>query len=452
MASIRSKIVFTLVSALVVAGLVASWATYYSTRSEFSAIFDSQLKHTAMEIVESGAIDISRITLVGQSPQLNLFVQIYDAHENRIYMSQHRTPLPVAEVVGFSDVKLESGEEWRQYASTVGTRIIQVAQPMDVRDKLAVSAAMRIVQPMLVLIPFLAIAIWFVIVQSLQPLNRTARAVSMRSPSSLEPIEIKNLPYELKSLVGAINNLLRRLSESLNAQQRFASDAAHELRTPLAAIKLQAQLLSRCKPEDKAKYAARLQQGVARATRLVEQLLTIARLDPENADKPMSEVDLAAVASSAVEELSQSARDKAITLTARAEPLTMMGMPDAIHLMVVNLADNAIRYTPENGRIEIGVKQKGNDAVITVTDDGPGIAPEERERVFERFYRALGTKVSGTGLGLAIVSRIVAMHNGTIRITDGFARLAHDGTGEGFGAQFVVTLPLTPARGLPRLS
>ena len=452
MASIRSKIVFTLVSALVVAGLVASWATYYSTRSEFSAIFDSQLKHTAMEIVESGAIDISRITLVGQSPQLNLFVQIYDAHENRIYMSQHRTPLPVAEVVGFSDVKLESGEEWRQYASTVGTRIIQVAQPMDVRDKLAVSAAMRIVQPMLVLIPFLAIAIWFVIVQSLQPLNRTARAVSMRSPSSLEPIEIKNLPYELKSLVGAINNLLRRLSESLNAQQRFASDAAHELRTPLAAIKLQAQLLSRCKPEDKAKYAARLQQGVARATRLVEQLLTIARLDPENADKPMSEVDLAAVASSAVEELSQSARDKAITLTARAEPLTMMGMPDAIHLMVVNLADNAIRYTPENGRIEIGVKQKGNDAVITVTDDGPGIAPEERERVFERFYRALGTKVSGTGLGLAIVSRIVAMHGGTIRITDGFARLTHDGTGEGFGAQFVVTLPLTPARGLPRLS
>ena len=452
MASIRSKIVFTLVSALVVAGLVASWATYYSTRSEFSAIFDSQLKHTAMEIVESGAIDISRITLVGQSPQLNLFVQIYDAHENRIYMSQHRSPLPVAEVVGFSDVKLDSGEEWRQYTSTVGTRIIQVAQPMDVRDKLAVSAAMRIVQPMLVLIPFLAIAIWFVIVQSLQPLNRTARAVSMRSPSSLEPIEIKNLPYELKSLVGAINNLLRRLSESLNAQQRFASDAAHELRTPLAAIKLQAQLLSRCKPEDKAKYAARLQQGVARATRLVEQLLTIARLDPENADKPMSEVDLAAVASSAVEELSQSARDKAITLTARAEPLTMMGMPDAIHLMVVNLADNAIRYTPENGRIEIGVKQKGNDAVITVTDDGPGIAPEERERVFERFYRALGTKVSGTGLGLAIVSRIVAMHNGTSRITDGFARLAHDGSGEGFGAQFVVTLPLTPNRGLPRLS
>ncbi len=452
MASIRAKIVFTLVSALIVAGLVASWATYHSTRSEFSAIFDSQLKHTAMEIVEAGSIDISNITLVGQSPQLNIYVQIYDAHENRIYMSHHQRPLPVAEAVGFSDVTLESGEQWRQFASTVGTRIIQVAQPMDVRERLAVSSAMRIVQPMLILIPFLAIAIWFVIVQSLQPLNRTARAVAMRSPSSLEPIEIEHLPFELKSLVGAINNLLRRLSESLSAQQRFASDAAHELRTPLAAIKLQAQLLARCKPEDRAKYAARLQQGVARATRLVEQLLTIARLDPENADKPMSEVDLAAVAAGAVEELSQAARDKAITLEARAEPLTMMGMPEAIHLMVVNLADNAIRYTPENGRIEIGVARNGDNAVITVTDDGPGIAPEERERVFERFYRALGTKVSGTGLGLAIVSRIVAMHGGTIRITDGFARVARDGSGEGFGAQFVVTLPLSPKRAIPRLA
>ncbi len=452
MASIRSKIVFTLVSALIVAGLVASWATYHATRSEFSAIFDSQLRRTAMEIVETGSVDISHITLVGQSPQLKLFVQIYDAHENRIYMSQHRAPLPVAETTGFSDVTLASGEEWRQFTGTVGTRIIQVAQPTAVRDQLAVSAAMRIVQPMLVLIPFLAIAIWFVIVQSLQPLNRTARAVARRSPSSLEPLETEHLPFELKSLVDAINNLLKRLSESLSAQQRFASDAAHELRTPLAAIKLQAQLLARCRPEDRAKYAARLQQGVARATRLVEQLLTIARLDPENADKPMSEVRLAAVAESTVEELSQSARDKAITLTARAEPLTMIGMPDAIHLMVVNLTDNAIRYTPENGRIEIGVAREGDEAVITVTDDGPGIAPEERERVFERFYRALGTKVSGTGLGLAIVSRIVAMHGGTICVTDGFARPARDGLEEGFGARFVVRLPLTPRRALPALS
>lgn len=450
--SIRSKIVFTLVSALVVAGLVASWATYYSTRSEFSAIFDSQLRQTALELVELGDTNVQNISLVGQSPQLNMLVQIYDARDNRIYTSRHTVPLPISETPGFSTVTADSGKEWRQYTSTIGTKIIQVAQPTDVRDNLAVSAAMRIVQPMFVLIPFLAIAIWFVIVQMLLPLNRTAKAVAMRSPSSLTPIEIKNLPYELKSLVDAINALLARLGDSLSAQQRFASDAAHELRTPLAAIKLQAQLLERAKDDQlRAKYGARLQQGVARATRLVEQLLTIARLDPDAADKPVSEVDLAQVANATVEELSASAAAKAITLTARTEPVTIMAMPDAIHLMVVNLTDNAIRYTPEGGRIEIGVELVDDKAQITITDNGPGIAPEERERVFERFYRALGTKVSGTGLGLAIVSRIVQMHSGSIRVADGFERTAADGS-QGHGAQFVVTLPLTVRRNLSRLA
>lgn len=147
---------------------------------------------------------------------------------------------------------------------------------------MAASAALRILQPVLLFIAFLAIAIWFVIVQVLQPLSKTARAVAKRSPSSLDPIPSTGLPYELRSLVNAINDLMRRLGDSLTAQQRFASDAAHELRTPLAAIKLQAQLLARAKTdEDRAKYAGRLQQGVARATKLVEQLLTIARLDPD---------------------------------------------------------------------------------------------------------------------------------------------------------------------------
>lgn len=443
-ASIRSRIVLTLVSALVVAGLVASWATYHSTRAELSGIFDEQLRHTALELIERGDNDIKHTILVGQSPEMRILVQIYDASTNRVYLSRRTEALPLAEQVGFSDIKDESGVSWRQYTATVGTKIVQVAQPTDVRDRLAVSSAMNIVQPMLILIPFLAIAIWFVIVQALQPLNRTARAVAKRSPSSMTPIDTEGLPFELKSLVDAINSLMARLGDSLNAQQRFASDAAHELRTPLAAIKLQSQLLARAKdPETRAKYASRLQEGVARATRLVEQLLTIARLDPDAHDKPMSEFNLATAARSAVEDLAVSAEAKHITLTADCTDITMIGMEDAVRLMITNLTDNAIRYTPGGGRIEVAVKNDGEKhALITVTDNGPGIAPEERTRVFERFYRALGTKVSGTGLGLAIVSRIVQMHNGTISIKDGFVRPAHDGEPEGFGAQFAVRFPL----------
>ena len=231
---------------------------------------------------------------------------------------------------------------------------------------------------------------------------------------------------------------------SLTAQQRFASDAAHELRTPLAAIKLQGQLLARAKTdEDRAKYSERLQQGIARATRLVQQLLTIARLDPE-AKKPLSEVDLADLALSVHMDLEPIAEGRNITLTAKASPVTLMGMPDALRLLITNLSDNALRYTPEGGRIEISVAAEGASARIEVADSGPGIPPEERARVFERFYRALGTKVSGTGLGLAIVQRIVELHGGRIRIEDGLERA--DGSGR--GARFVVEIPLDPSHPL----
>lgn len=445
-ASIRSRIVFTLVAALAVAGFVASMATYYSTRLELSTIFDDQLKQTALEIVERHKTDVSDVYVIGQTSRFQVLIQVYDSRDNQLYLSQKRSPLPIAENVGFSTIETASGDEWRQYVTTVGTRIIQVAQPVSIRSEIAVNASMRILQPTLIMMLFLAIAIWFVIVQALQSLNKTARAVAQRSPSSLEPISTEGLPFEVKSLVTSINRLMERLSDSLSAQQRFASDAAHELRTPLAAITLQAQLLSRAKtPEDKIKYISRLQQGVARATRLVEQLLTIARLDPDSTQKPLQEVSIDVLAHSVVEDLSANAQAKRIKLTADTSPTLAMALPDALRLMMTNLADNAIRYTPEGGRIEISVHPIGHTVRIAVTDTGPGIAVEERQRVFERFYRALGTKVSGTGLGLAIVSRIVQMHHGSIQVEDGFR---HE---NGVGSSFIVTFPIDATRKRPPL-
>ena len=154
----------------------------------------------------------------------------------------------------------------------------------------------------------------------------------------------------------------------------------------------------------------------------------------------MAEARLTDIVKSVAEDLAPIAETKSITLTADAPAdVTAMGLPDALRLMIANLTDNAIRYTPEGGRIEIGLSEESGDALITVTDNGPGIAPEERQRVFERFYRALGTKVQGTGLGLAIVQRIVAIHGAEIRIEDGFRHENDDGC----GARFVIRLPLT---------
>lgn len=206
----------------------------------------------------------------------------------------------------------------------------------------------------------------------------------------------------------------------MESQKRFASDAAHELRTPLTALKLQVQLAERAKTEESRQKAFnRLHAGIDRATGLVQQLLVIARLDPDAHKKPFVVVNLADVIGSVVDELSVLAQQKNIALETNTVDLRVEGMEDALKLLITNLTDNAIRYTQPEGRILLSVRQQDHLAIIEVSDNGPGIAPEERKRVFDRFYRALGTKAQGHGLGLAIVKRIVEIHHGEIQIEDG---------------------------------
>jgi two-component system OmpR family sensor kinase len=236
----------------------------------------------------------------------------------------------------------------------------------------------------------------------------------------LAPIPTEGLPQEALGLVSALNGLLTRLQESLESQRRFASDAAHELRTPLTALKLQIQLAELAKtPEAQQKAFSRLHEGIERATRLVQQLLTIARLDPDATQKPFLPVSLNKVLQSTHDEMTVLAEQKAIEISTDLLDVNVNGMEDALKLLVTNLTDNAIRYTPEGGKIRLRVSRIVDQAVIEISDNGPGIAPEERERIFDRFYRALGTKTQGHGLGLAIVKRIVELHQGEIYVDDG---------------------------------
>ena len=192
------------------------------------------------------------------------------------------------------------------------------------------------------------------------------------------------------------------------------------------------QLAQRAKtPEQQQKCFVRLNEGINRATRLVQQLLTLARLDPDASDKPTSTVRLDDLCKSVAEDLTPIAAQKRIRIDAVTSRASVEGMEDALRLLITNLTDNAIRYTPEDGRIEIRCRSKGEKTFLEIADNGPGIAPEERERVFDRFYRALGTKTSGTGLGLAIVKRIVDIHRGKIAIDDGL-----DGRGTTFRLVF----------------
>ena len=437
MRSIRRKLLITLIGALLAAGFTTAAATFFSAQTEFNKFLDTHLRETAESLGESveHALPVKEpdhLTIVGDAQSYQIVIQVYDSATNSLWRREGKQRLPIPDGPGYGLEKLD-GKTWRTYSVAAGPLIITVGQDIAVRTELAAASAFHVLQPLCLLLPFIAIAVWIVVGDGLAPLERTARSVARRSPTSLAPISTKGLPLELAGLVSAINHLLERLHESLAAQQRFASDAAHELRTPLTALKLQVQLAQRAKtPEAQQKCFERLNEGINRATRLVQQLLTLARLDPDASKRPVTTIRLETLAQSVAEDMAPIAAQKHVTVDAFANPAATEGMEDAVRLMMTNLTDNAIRYTPEGGRIEIRTRSEGDNAVIEICDNGPGIAPEERERIFDRFYRALGTKTSGTGLGLAIVKRIADIHHGAITVDDGL---------DGQGTTFRITLP-----------
>lgn len=376
MGSIRRKLLFTLIFTELLAGIVAAWASFYTAQSQFDQFLDSELKQMATALAKRGNIPPSSLTLVGSNPEHRILVQVYESGSNSLFLSAKTSPFPILEREGFSDIQYE-GAAWRVFTTTAGSEIIEVGQPESVRVSLAASASLEILQPLLILLPLTAIIVWLIVGQGLAPLDRTARSVASRSPESLKPISTEGLPAELRGLVNAINSLMERLSASLESQRRFASDAAHELRTPLTAIKLQAQLAKRAKtPEALAKNLSRLDEGISRATHLIEQLLTIARLDPDSARRPFERVSIGELLSTVQHDLEPIAGEKSITITAAPSDLTIRGMKDALLMMVTNLTDNAIKYTQEGGRIELTALQDGSRILVRVSDNGPGI-PEK---------------------------------------------------------------------------
>jgi two-component system OmpR family sensor kinase len=291
---------------------------------------------------------------------------------------------------------------------------------MRVREQIAAAAALRMITPVLLLLPALGLLIWLAVGRGLRPLEAVASAVQARTPAALQPLSDRGVPREVRPLVEALNDLLRRLGSALEAQRRFVADAAHELRTPLTALSLQVQLVERAASgEERAATLAAVKSGLARATRVVEQLLTLARQEPEAGGRPEAEIDLCELARLVIAGLIPLAEAKAMDLgMTRAEPVRVTGDREALRVLLANLVDNAVRYTPERGRVDISTFVAEGGAVIEVTDTGPGIPADERERVFDRFYRRAGGGAAGSGLGLAIVKAIAERHGATVELTE----------------------------------
>ncbi len=429
MRSIRRTLLVYLLAGLAAVALLATWYTYQEARSQVGELFDLQLKQLAY----STRIDD---LLRGRQPSLSLpsprpsagvseiVTQIWDRDGVLVYWSQPGAGFPVPATEGYSNVR-QNGKEWRVYTHVDGTHALQVAHALDERQEIARQVALRTLLPLAALIPILGVLIWYAVGLGLRPLDRMSRAVAKRRPDAMAPIAEAKVPDELRPLAQSLNALLARLDEALSAQRRFTADAAHELRTPLAALKLQVEVARRSRDDAAREGAlAELETGVDRASHLVDQLLTMARLEPEAPGPDAVLVDLAAIARDAVVARAGLAAERSIDLgMAQASDVPVRGDPASLATLVGNLLDNAVRYTPPGGRVDVSIEGNQGAARLSVVDSGPGIPPADRERVFERFYRVRipGSPAGevGSGLGLSIVKRIADAHGATVDLREG---------------------------------
>jgi two-component system OmpR family sensor kinase len=429
MTSIRRTLLVWLLLGLVAVAVLASVATYFDTKREIGELFDLQLKQLAYSTRVDDLIRGRQPSVSGPGADRaagvsEIVTQIWDRDGVLVYYSRPGTGLPVPATEGYSDV-LQNGRAWRVYTHVEGRHALQVAHALDERREIAAQSALRTLLPLAALIPFLGVLIWYAVGRGLRPLETMSHAVARRQPDAMAPLAEDGLPEELRPLASSLNALLARLSDALNAQRRFTADAAHELRTPLAALKLQVELVERA-PDDVARAAAlsELEDGVDRAAHLVEQLLAMARLEPEALAKNFGDCDLVGLAKDVIVARAALAADRSIDLgLARESPVHARGDAASLSMLLANLLDNALRYTPQGGRIDVAVDDDAGHAVVSVSDTGPGIPAHDRERVFDRFHRGAGTDdgrgPTGSGLGLSIVKRIADAHGATVTLDAG---------------------------------
>jgi len=423
--SLRTRLLWFLLAAISVTAVAQALIAYHTARAEADEIFDYHMQQTAMSL-RSGLPVNGAATPAKEShdeENFDFVVQVWTAGGAPVFQST-RAALPQAAVLGFSDVRAH-GTTYRVFSLQAHSQIIQVAQDMAARREMASTLALRTVGAIAVMAPLLMLIVWWVVSTSLAPVSRVRRQVSERQADDLTEVSEAGLPDEIRPLVHELNLLLKRVRQAFEAQKSFVADAAHELRSPLAALKLQAQGLERAADSaTRAVAVRRLTAGIDRATRLVEQLLVLAR-QQANADtggKPES-VSLAEVARLSVADVAASAQARHIDLgLARAEEGQIMGHPDGLRILVRNLLDNAVKYTPTGGTIDVEVRRDPDALVLIVQDSGPGIPDEDRERVLDRFYRITGTQTTGSGLGLAIVRSIADLHGARLSL-DRSARL-----------------------------
>jgi two-component system OmpR family sensor kinase len=404
--SLRRTILVWITALFAVVGASAAMASYFLAKWETDKLLDAELRQIAVNAGEGLSADA--VPHTAHSSEDEVVIQIWNSSGDAILQSSSNV-LPRQSTLGFADVDI-AGKSWRVYAASDGRRTAQAAQRWSARNELAQNAALGAAMPIVAAIPIAWLVIIFVINRSLARLSGLARAIARRSVDAKDPIPLERVPSEIGPLIAAMNSLIGRLQGAVERQRRFVSDAAHELRTPLAALQIQVDnLQAHARPKSGAwrETIDDLKAGVRRASALVDQLLKMARLEGGTRSDRGAEVDLKDLVGAVVADHVGIAGQKDVDLGLSINDAVRLRLsdPDA-KLLFANLVDNAIRYTPRGGAVDVALRFDGTDVLVEVVDSGCGIPRIALPRIYDRFFRAAPPHVEGTGLGLAIAKAI----------------------------------------------
>jgi two-component system OmpR family sensor kinase len=405
MRSLRVQVLVGLLALYLTAAAAAMLLSYRQYATSINAFMDGQLRTLARDAVthlESAAVAPPSPTVDEIQHSGKPVLQVW-SEDGRLLRQSYPLPgLVLQREEGFHSATAD-GSSWRVDTVRTSPFVLQVVQSNDFRNRVILDSAWKSAAPVILLIPLSALVLWLVVRRVWQPVDRLVGIVSTRSEHELDPLPTRGVPTELTPFVESINTLLRRLEQAFESQRNFAQDAAHALRTPLAACQLRAEWLRNYAPADLQAHVAPLSDALARMQRLVEQLLRLAREDAELSAEAV-EVDLVEVIKDAIGALVPLADLRGVDLgvTDLVEARTHIDA-DALRCVLDNLLDNAVRYTSSGRRVDVALERSSAAFVIRISDEGPGIPPESIERVFDRFYRVSESHVPGSGLGLAIV-------------------------------------------------
>jgi two-component system sensor histidine kinase QseC len=443
-ASLRTRLTWLIIAVMVAVLIPLGWISYRRELREMNELLDGRLAQagrTLGTLIAHGQIPLRDADLPGipqaadaqhrgvvvsvhphnYEPEVGF--QAYDAQGELIAATSNLADLtpPTSDERGFRDIEHEGGL-WRTFTlQNRANLVIRIAERSDNRRDIARGLVIEHTLPLLIGLPLLALLVSLAVKRGLRPVALLTELLDRRTPGSRKPMPADYAPQEIKPLIVALNQQLERLEDALEREHRFATDVAHELRTPLAATMIHLESAMIADDPAEVEFTVRhAQQSMARLARRIEQILAMARLEAGAASQQRTRLDVARIAIEVIEELAPLIAEKDIALSLNHDDtsIAVLGHEVALTAMLRNLIENALRYTEATGQVEVAIRREGSQAVIDICDNGPGIPEDRRQAVFQRFHREVESATRGFGLGLSIVQRAIELHDASIDLLE----------------------------------